>query len=263
MRGVARRHRPELAFAATQGAAVLVVIATTQLIAATTTGASDPAFQWRTGNLWSAMGALGWALASCIDSFVLPMHVFERLEPLGALAVVVPASAVAIALVLALRDLSARGRTTVGLAIYLLVSSLWLIMAGRHIIVLLLQDAVPNLHLRTFQALGTRHRALPNVAMVLAAAGVIDGARRRSVRVMAATITCGGLLFAWSPEFRVPPFPNLQWPVWAARLDRKVASGSGEPLLIPSHPPFFKIAIDPAPSPASDAASRPGRRDRD
>ena len=128
------------------------------------------------------------------------------------------------------------------------MSSLWLILAGRHIIVLLLHDAVPNLHLRTFQALGTRHRALPNVALLLAAAGLVDGARRQRVRAATAVISSAALLVAWGPEFRIPPFPDLQWPVWAARLDRKLASASPEPLVIPSHPPSFEIAIDRVPS---------------
>jgi hypothetical protein len=267
VRGVARRHRRDIAFAATQAAALLVVVGTTQLLGGDTTGPSAPAFQWRGENLWSALRALGWAMASCLDSFVLPIWVFERLEARGSLAVVAPALLVTGALALALRDLSARGRTTVALALYLFVSSIWLIMAGRPIIVLLLEDAVPNLHLRTFQALGTRHRALPNVAMVLAAAGVIDGARRLRVRAVAAGVTCAGLLFAWTPDFRVPPFPDLQWPVWAARLDRKLAAGSREPLVIPSHPRFFDIAIDRAPSRSPgtppDMTSRPERPDGD
>jgi hypothetical protein len=167
----------------------------------------------------------------------------------------------------AFRDLSARGRTTVSLGVYLFVSALWLILTGRHIIVLLLHDAVPNLHVRTFQALGTRHRALPNVALLLVAAGIIDGARLLRVRASAAAVTCAGLVLAWAPEFRVPPFPDLQWPVWAARLDRKLASASREPLVIPSHPPFFEIVIDVPPSRAletpRDEASPPGRRDGD
>src|SRR5262245_982489 len=264
VRGVARRHRRDVAFAVIQLVALLVVVGTTQLLGRDTTGPSAPAFQWRFENLWSALRALGWAMASCLDSFVLPMWVFGPLEVRGSLAVVAPALLMTSALALALRDLSARGRTTVGLAAYLFVSSIWLIMAGRPTIVLLLEEAVPNLHLRTFQALGTRHRALPNVPMGLAAAGVIDGARRLRFRAVAIAVTCTGLLFAWTPEFRVPPFPDLQWPVWAARLDRKLAAGSREPLVIPSHPLFFEIAIDRAPSPppgtAPDAAPRPERR---
>lgn len=248
VRGGLRRDGRDLAFAAVQMTALIAIVATTQLLGSGTTQSSTPPFAWRPADLWSAWSALGWAVASCIDSAFLPMRAFERLEAAGTLAVVAPAAVVALAGMLAFRQLSSGGRTTVCLAIYLLVSSLWLILAGRHIIVLLLHDAVPNLHLRTFQALGTRHRALPNVALLLAAAGLVDGARRQQVRAAAAAIASAALLVAWGPEFRIPPFPDLQWPVWAARLDRKLASASPEPLVIPSHPPSFEIAIDRVPS---------------
>jgi hypothetical protein len=247
-RGGLRRDGRDLAFAAVQIAALVVVVGTTQLLGTGTTQSSTPPFAWRAGDLWSATSALGWAVASCIDSACLPMRAFERLEASGTLAVVAPAAALALGGILAFRELPARGRTTVCLAAYLLVSSLWLILTGRHIIVLLLHDAVPTLHLRTFQALGTRHRALPNVALLLAAAGLVDGVRRPRVRAAIAVIVSAALLVAWGPEFRIPPFPDLQWPVWAARLDRKLASASPGPLVIPSHPPSFEIAIDRVPS---------------
>jgi len=267
VRGTLRREGRDLTFASVQAAALLVVIATTQLLGAATVQSSAPAFAWRAGDLWPALGALGWTMASCIDSLFVPLPVFERLEALGTLPVVAPAVLVAGGVAWAFRDLSARGRTTVSLGIYLFVSALWLILTGRHIIVLLLHDAVPNLHVRTFQALGTRHRALPNVALLLVAAGIIDGARLLRVRASAAAVTCAGLVLAWAPEFRVPPFPDLQWPVWAARLDRKLASASREALVIPSHPPFFEIVIDVPPGRAletpRDEASPPGRRDGD
>src|SRR5207253_236929 len=92
-------------------------------------------------------------------------------------------------------------------------------------------------------ALGARHRALPNIALLLLAAGLIGGAKRGPTRIVTA-VACFGLLVAWAPGFRIPPFPDLQWPVWAARLDEKLATGSRDRLVIPSHPaPFFNIVV--------------------
>jgi hypothetical protein len=156
----------------------------------------------------------------------------------------VPALLVALSVVLAFRDLSERGRIVVCLTVYLFVSSLYVVVAGRPIIIAILQGAVPPLSPWAFPALQPRHRVLPNVALLLACAGIIDGAERRRTRVAGTAVALAGLLLAWMPGFRVPPFPDLRWPQWAERLDRKLASGSREPLVIPSWPPGFQISFD-------------------
>jgi hypothetical protein len=103
-------------------------------------------------------------------------------------------------------------------------------------------------------ALGTRHRVLPNLALLLLAAGIVDSARRQRARVAAVVVASAAFLLAWMPNFRIPPYPDLRWPLWAARLDQKLASGSREPLVIPLHPPTFVIAFD---SPGSRAPDTP------
>lgn len=249
VRGLSRRQRSDLAFAATQFAALLAVAGAVNLSGGSVDPSGQlPAFEFGPRQVWLAFRALGWVMAACVDAALVPMSVFRRLEMQGTLAVVAPAVIAAGAVALAFRGLSPRARLTVGLALYLFVSTLYLILVGRHFIASLVQGAVPNLNLSVLQALGTRHRALPNFALLLAAAALIDGATRAHIRAATAAAVCALLLFAWAPEFRIPPFPDRQWPHWAARLDEKLASGSRAPLVIPSHPPFFNIAFDAPPT---------------
>jgi hypothetical protein len=253
VRGVIRGERRDLAFAVTQTAALAVVIGVVGTLGGDTrlsTGLA--AFEAPSDHLRSALGALGWAMASCVDAFFVPTAIFQRLEMRGTLPVVAPAMVAGLSVALAFRELSPRARVTVCLGFYLFASSLYLILVGRHIIVLVIQGAVPSLKVGLMQVLSTRHRSLPNIALLLVAAGIVDGATGAPTRVAAAAMIWAGLLFAWTPEFRVPPFPDLQWPVWAARLDDKLASGSRAPLVIPSHPTFFDIVIDAAPAPDSN-----------
>ena len=207
-------------------------------------------------DLWWSLRALVWVAAAQVDGMVLPARVFDRLEALGALPVVMPAVVVAAGVALAFRDLEKHARVTLCLAIYLLVSSLALTLAGRHLLVFLLR--VPP-HLNPH--LSYRHRAFPNAALLLAVAAIVDGARRSRTRVVAAVVACLGLVFAWGPEFRLEPFPDLQWPLWAARLEAKLASGSREPLVIPSYPQLgFQIVIDGASSGSGSPATAADRQ---
>jgi hypothetical protein len=246
--GLRKRRRPDVAFAATQTAALLAIVAMAGTGSAgilKTLPAEPPAMEWHVGYLWSAFAWLGWVTAAHVDAALLPPAAFSRLEALGGLPVYALALVVTVALALAMRDLLARGRVTVGLAIYLLVASLYLVLAGRPVIVQLLRgEVLPNLRLRTLQIVGPRHLALANVAILLAVAGIVDGARRIRTRIAAASVACLALLVAWAPQFRVPPFPDLHWPAWAARLEQKVESGSREPLVIPSFPPGYEIRLD-------------------
>jgi hypothetical protein len=93
-----------------------------------------------------------------------------------------------------------------------------------------------------------RYQVLPVGMVYLAFLAVIDrlpGGRRWSV----ATV----LLLAWlvatqAATFVLPPFRDLQWPVHAARLERKYADRNPDPVLIPVNPDpsgvFFHIAVD-------------------
>ena len=165
---------------------------------------------------------------------------------------------VAFGLVLALRDLSARGRITAGLALYLLVSSLLLVLAGRPVTVLLFRgELLPGVHLGTLQIVGPRHRTMANAGLLLLVASLLDGARRAWTGIATATVAGVGLLLSWGPGFRVPPYPDLQWPMWAAWLEQKVESGSREPLVIPSYPVTYEITLDARPADGS-SVSRPG-----
>jgi hypothetical protein len=66
-------------------------------------------------------------------------------------------------------------------------------------------------------------------------------------------VACVGLTAAWAPQFRVRPFPDMQWPLWASRLEEKLDSGSREPFVIPSHPhPQFDIYLAPPTSTPGD-----------
>jgi hypothetical protein len=72
----------------------------------------------------------------------------------------------------------------------------------------------------------------PAALVVLLVLIVVDGLSARRMRVGAvalwAVIAC-----AWGPSFALPPLADLQWPMWAARLEAKVASGSDTLLTIP------------------------------
>jgi hypothetical protein len=257
LHGLRQRRAFDLVFAATATASLLAVILWTGTLGAdvwTLPGGSLGAQiggSWAS-DLWWTLRALVWLVAATVDGMLLPARTFDRLEALGALPVVALALVIAAGIALAFRDLEERGRVTLGLAIYLFGSSLALVLAGRHLLVLLLR-LPPHLN----PHLSYRHRAFSNVAFLIAVAAMVDGARRVRTRIIAASVACLGLLFAWGPEFRLPPFPDLQWPLWAARLEEKLAAGSRQRFVIPSHPQQgFQIVIDWDSSGSRSAAPR-------
>lgn len=251
IRGVRRRCGPDMLFAATQLASLVAVLAITGTRSAgvlQTLPDGSSTLDWQPGDLWSALAALGWVLACCVDAAMMPLLAFNRLERHGTLAVAAPALIAAIGLAFALRDVSTRGRVTVGLAIYLYVASLLLVLAGRPGLVRILRgEIVPELDFPSLAIVGVRHRALANVALLLVVAGLLDGARRARTRI-AALAAAAVVVAAWAPELRLPPSPDVRWPIWAARLEHKLASGSREPLVIPAYPPSFKIVLDGTPA---------------
>ncbi len=258
-----RRDSRDLGFAASQLGAQCAMLGVGALLMAGFLGGGSelpgalPIFsEWQPEYRWAMLPTLGWLMASVVDMSILSEGVFQWLENHGTLAVLAPAMLLAILVALVFRTLWQRGRVTVCLAVYVLIASLALVLIGRPIIVLLVYGTIPNLRPSTLVALGSRHRHVPEVALLLLAAGIIDGARQVGSRVAASVVACTGLLIAWAPHFRVPPPPDCHWPLWAARLDRKLTTGSRERLVIPScSPPFFDIVVD---SPPAESMSRPG-----
>ena len=261
-RGIGRRQPRDVCFAATQLVMLLVVIGLAHIDwNATKVAGSVPFFDVQSSYLRGALRALAPAMAITVDAALLPATTVRWLQAHGELALAVPAVAASAAVALTFGTLSSRGRVTVSLAAYLFVSSLFLILVGRPVIVELIEGTVPELSrigVGVLDALGTRHRVLPNLALLLLAAGVVDAAQLQHTRVAAAAVASAAFLFAWAPTFRIPPYPDLRWPLWAARLDQKLASGSREPLVIPLHPVPFVIAFDSPRSRAPDTARTRG-----
>ncbi len=251
--GLRERRRPDLAFAATQ----LAGLASIYLLGGGGSAASYPLpgspdvperrppprrFRW-----------LGWVLASYLVAALMPESAFAHLETRGTLPVVVLALLVAAGLALAIRDLTPRGGITVGLALYLLVGSLLLVLAGRPVTVQLLRgELLPDARIGTLHVIGPRHRAVANAGLLLLVAGLVDGARHAGTRIAAAVVAGVGLLAAWGTQLRVPAYPDLRWPLWAARLEEKLATGNREPLIIPSYPVTYEIRLD---APTADGTS--------
>jgi hypothetical protein len=261
----ARSHRNrDLGFALAQLMALLALVATAGWLGAGDVLEPDGSlaavhpgesfYQWHTFYLWSALETLPYVAAWCIDAAVLRTQTFGPLESISTLRVVAPTLVLTAGVGLAFRDLSERGRTTVCLATYLFLSSLFLTLAGRHNLVRGFQGLVPHLNMQTI--LFDRYRVLPDAALVLAAVGIIDGARRYRTRVASAIVACAAL-FAWAPEFRIPPLVDYHWPLWADRLERQLASGTENRLIIPINPKPYKIVLDlPVPPDVQSTSKR-------
>ena len=254
--GLRERRRPDLAFAATQ----LAGLASIYLLGGASSAGlltqlpgQPPAMAWHVGHLLAAFRWLGWVLASYLVAALMPESAFAHLETRGTLPVVVLALLVAAGLALAIRDLTPRGGITVGLALYLLVGSLLLVLAGRPVTVQLLRgELLPDARIGTLHVIGPRHRAVANAGLLLLVAGLVDGARHAGTRIAAAVVAGVGLLAAWGTQLRVPAYPDLRWPLWAARLEEKLATGNREPLIIPSYPVTYEIRLD---APTADGTS--------
>jgi hypothetical protein len=254
--GAVAARRRDLAFALTQlGAFVATVLVAGSL------GAGDPVdvdgslvalqtsgamiFRWYPAHLVAAVKLVPFVAAWCIGTAILPTRMFAGdASSWGMVTVAVPALLLVGSLALAFRDLPPRGRTTVGLAAYLFLASLFLVLAGRHNIVRGFQAPSPGMNASTI--LFSRYRVLPYFALVLAAAAIIDSARHSATRVAAALVVgCIGL-FAWAPGFRIPPFTDYGWPLWADRLEHEIRDGTRDPLVIPINPEPYRIVFDPA-----------------
>jgi hypothetical protein len=226
-------------FAATMLVALVALMASTDSL-----GAGPPPTRWGVHHLGWALRTLPLLIASSLDWITLPAPACEWLERHGAFAIVAPAVIAAAAVAFAVRDLRLQGRVTCGLAVYLVVCSLYLIIAGRPVMGTLVRDELPGVHVSVFAVLGPRHRALAVFAVLLLVAVVIDQARRTAVRLATAVVAGLVLALVWVGQFRVAPSRDVHWQVWAARLEQKLATGSPEPLVIPSDPPAFEIRVD-------------------
>src|SRR5262249_43594193 len=124
--GARERREKDLVFALTQLLSLLGLVATTGLLGAgdVTLAGGSLAKEMRLEHLWSSLGPLPYVAAWCINTALLPMRAVGQLASAGTLQFLGPALAVVAAIGLAFRDLSGRGRATLGLAIYLFASSL-------------------------------------------------------------------------------------------------------------------------------------------
>src|SRR5262245_25784030 len=93
-----------------------------------------------------------------------------------------------------------------------------------------------------------RYYVVPVSMLYLALLATIDrlpGGRSRSI---ATVVLLAWLVATEAPTFVLEPFYDLQWHAYAARLERKLADRSPEPLSIPVNPDrsgfFFNISVD-------------------
>jgi hypothetical protein len=210
---------------------------------------------WEPHHLTAGLRMLPYVTAWTVDAALLPTNAYPALRNLGTVQTIAPSLVLAAAIGLAWRDLSARGRMTVGLAAYLFVTSLLVTLIGRHDLVRGF-EALPAAHLQRVELLSHRYRLLPHAALVLAVAAIIDSARHVRTRSVAIAFACAGLL-TWAPEFRIPPYLDEQWPVWAAKLEQKLASGNRDPMVIPINPRLSTMDFDLGAVPRSGSATSP------
>jgi hypothetical protein len=251
--GVWQQRRADVVFAGVQIGTLLAVLAITGTRSAGVLEVgSSQNLSWEPTYLWSAITALGWVAAATINSILLPAGPQFRLEQQYPVAVVAIALGAAAGFMSAARGVARSGRSTIWLATYLFFGSLFVVLAGRPALVLMIRgELFGSYGFGTLGVIGPRHRALPGVAMLLALSALLDGARPGRARGAVAAVACIGLVAAWGPEFRIAPYPNLNWPFWAARLEAALASGVPERLVIPSYPPGFEIVLGPGPAPGA------------
>jgi hypothetical protein len=244
--GAATHRRRDLAFGLIQLTALLLLY-----FVAGSLGAGDflkpdgsPAFKqsngaifaWDASYVWPALRILPYVITWSINAAVLPTTIFAQLRNASLPVFVLPAVLFAACVAVGFAGLARRGRITVCLATYLFVSALCLTLLGRHNVVRDFEVPPTNR-----LPLASRYEVIPPLALVLGAAGMIDAARRRRTGIVIVTTA---LAVVWAAQFRLPPFVNNDWPLWADRLERKLASGSTERLAIPINPAPWKIIFD-------------------
>lgn len=222
--GGARRDRNDVAFAATLLVAVCLVLTMTHTLGAEPKlvvdlpgyGKVPVGFRWI--SVWNGIGYTFGAvfLPPVVLSAVAPDH--SWLLPVGAL--VVAGAAVGAAAAEEDRRLAAALVCLYGIA-----GAVGLLVVGRPVMNLVLGTVMPSLY-------PGRYLVFPAALVVLLMLILVDGLSPRRMRLGA--VTLGAVVAcAWAPSFSLPPLADLQWPMWAARLEAKVASGSDTLLTIP------------------------------
>jgi hypothetical protein len=104
-----------------------------------------------------------------------------------------------------------------------------------------------------------RHYAVfPTALILLAITVTVDGVRGAVPRIVLPSLVVTAIAWAWWPSIAIEPLADLQWPVWAARLETKVATGSREPLVIPAHPFLWPLRFDSPPARRGEVEHSPG-----
>jgi hypothetical protein len=222
--GGARRDRNAVAFAATLLLAACLVLAMTHTLGSETNvvldlpdyGKVPVRFQWI--SVWNGIGYTFGSvfLPPAVLSAVAAEH--SWLLPVGAL--VVGGAIVGMA--------SAEGGRRLAAALvclYGVVGAVGLMVVGRPLMNAVLGPPVPRLY-------PGRYLVFPAVLVVLFVVIVVDGLSARRMRLGAVALWAV-IICAWAPSFALPPLTDLQWPMWAERLEAKVASGSDSRLVIP------------------------------
>jgi len=222
--GIVRRQRNDVAFAATLLVATCLVLAMTHTLGAETTlvldlpGYGKLALGFRWISVWNGIGYTFGSvfLPPVVLSAVAPDH--SWLLPVGALAIA--GAAVGVAAAEGDRRLAA-----VLVCLYAIAGAVGLMVVGRPVMNAVLGTVMPSLY-------PGRYLVFPAALVVLLVVIVVDGLSPRPMRLGAAALWAI-VACAWGPSFALPPLADLQWPMWAARLEAKVASGSDTRLTIP------------------------------
>jgi hypothetical protein len=97
---------------------------------------------------------------------------------------------------------------------------------------------------RTTWDLPRHYAVFPTALALLAITVTIDGVRMVAPRAILTALVGTAIAWAWWPSIVIAPLDDLHWPVWAARLETKLATGSREPLVIPVHPLVWPLRFD-------------------
>jgi hypothetical protein len=235
-RGVRWSDRAEAGFAITLFAAFAVLVLLTGNL-----GAEPVAWKGTEGYSLLQQPFVYLRKYACVLSYRaavlgLPPPLMDRVDAAGNLAVAGITGLLLAALIAA--SAAGRYRSLPGLllAIGFFAGSFLLLMIGR-----------PKYYaFLPCDRLNFRYTIYPAAMFSLAVVTALDGLPRGRLRILAGTGVLILLVSAWSTQFVVPPFIDHEWPVWAVRLERKLATRSMAALSIPMNPPWTPLLFDPA-----------------
>ena len=255
--GIVRRDRREVLLGAVLLASVAAIVLTTPLLGAEEPIVLSPTMHDRLQHLddRDAAGPFAASFSWSNLEIATALTTWSLLRPLDAvreLAVSHPPMfhAVPIALWLLLVGVAAGGgRFTMALCcLSLVIAAHAILLEARPLVNVLVE--VPRL----WRLLPARYAVFPTGCLLLGVCIALDGIEVRPARIAGILGVVAIVACAWAPAFRIDPLPNLHWPAWAAKLQRKVDAGSHEPLVIPINP-LWRIGLDAAP-PGAAAGSR-------